>query len=895
MVNLFKSINKANSSIDKFTSKGKTNNTGFNNTGKFKKYAKKSLGFALVEVALVAFFVTAIAGVSYNTHHKNEVTNTVQNQSTYLVQLDNAIKSSFASASDYNKLNNANLIALGVVPPKMIQNGNLVTLWGSPINVGPMIVNGQPGYAITLTNSPNSICARLAIDNGNRFYQIGAVSSITYDSYSSTTPDASAAGSSGSTPGGINNAANNSTNSSGSRPSGYLNTISTNLKNSSNPNTASLSVLPDQALLACNSDSGTNAVTFGNFGLRGVDPIISAATSSAASTATSFTSPGTSTGAGTGIGRTSAVIGATNTGVTNFITASGSAPILALGTKTKCATEPYASNPTWTGPCPNTYLGPTNNADFDYCRPTGSACGTTYASTSFGVLSDGSPDGPSLHPELICLTDVQLITYASSGYPGVSDGSTAFVPDLVSCSPLPTVSISFSPGFVAAATNSNLTWSSSNATSGSLNCTNGYLNSGLSGSILVGALWTPGSTYTCTFTATSPTGTTSNSSTLTIGAAPIVPTAFLSANGFASTTVIPGASVNLNWATANAGCGTGFGCSISINCTDGFSTGQLAQSGITSWSNFATGVYTCTLQASGPSGAATSSVVITVASTAPTCTGVSAAFISRDILRTTITGVVNTTVVNVADWGIINWQNDIAWQTAVDMGGGVWQVDRNVTIAPMIGEEGDYMSHVYLNGFVTWCGGANPTPRPLPTPAPTATLTFNPTSTSYGTDSMLTWSSTNATSGTISCDSGYGNGAAGMSDSVSVGATWSPSGTYTCTYNVSGVGGMATATATLTITPLVCAGGTAWNGSACVTVTYYTASVISFGPLIDVFCKTDGACKAGLYASFGGCTTTTTVNPAVLTAPGSQLIPGLGPTEFAFVPMDVSIIPFSCR
>ena len=79
---------------------------------------------------------------------------------------------------------------------------------------------------------------------------------------------------------------------------------------------------------------------------------------------------------------------------------------------------------------------------------------------------------------------------------------------------------------------------------------------------------------------------------------------------------------------------------------------------------------------------------------------------------------------------------------------------------------------------------------PLSPAPPTATITANPTVIQLGQSSVLTWSTTNATSATIS-----GIGAVSLSGSQAI----SPSTTTTYTLTASGSGGTVTASATVTV------------------------------------------------------------------------------------------------
>ena len=126
--------------------------------------------------------------------------------------------------------------------------------------------------------------------------------------------------------------------------------------------------------------------------------------------------------------------------------------------------------------------------------------------------------------------------------------------------------------------------------------------------------------------------------------------------------------------------------------------------------------------------------------------------------------------------------------------------------------------------LVATCGGGGSKTVAL-VPAPTVTLTANPTSVASGAASMLTWSSTNATSCTAS---GGWSGAKAISGTQSTGALTMPSSYSLTCPGTGGTSGVASAqvnivpTATLVANPTVVASGGAstltWsstNATAC--------------------------------------------------------------------------------
>ena len=112
----------------------------------------------------------------------------------------------------------------------------------------------------------------------------------------------------------------------------------------------------------------------------------------------------------------------------------------------------------------------------------------------------------------------------------------------------------------------------------------------------------------------------------------------------------------------------------------------------------------------------------------------------------------------------------------------------------MIQQKLKFLGMLFVLSILTACG-AKSSGGGGSTPAPTATLSANPSTITAGQQSSaLTFTSTNATSGSI--DNSVGP--VGTNSHVSV----SPTQTTTYTYTATGPGGSATAQATVTVTPL---------------------------------------------------------------------------------------------
>jgi hypothetical protein len=342
-------------------------------------------------------------------------------------------------------------------------------------------------------------------------------------------------------------------------------------------------------------------------------------------------------------------------------------------------------------------------------------------------------------------------------------------------------SFTASPSTVPSGSPSTLSWTTTGASVTSVSIDNGVGSKPASGSTSV----SPASTTTYTLSAF----TTANSSaptkqvTVTVGAA--APTATFSA---APTTINLGQSSTLTWTSSNA---------TSISIDNG--VGSKPTSGSTSVSPSSTTTYTLT--ATGPGGTTTKTATVTVNTPAPT--------VSFSASPSTVgTGQASTLI----------WSTTNATSVSIDNGVGSQPVSGSTTVHPAV----TTTYTLTANGpGGTMTGSATVTV----TSGPGITFTAAPAFIGSGQSSILTWSTTNATS--VSIDNGIGSKPTSGSTGVS------PSSTTTYTLTATGPGGTSTAPAIVTVLqpPLVTffadttsinAGGSAtlfWSVSSADTVT----------------------------------------------------------------------------
>lgn len=229
-----------------------------------------------------------------------------------------------------------------------------------------------------------------------------------------------------------------------------------------------------------------------------------------------------------------------------------------------------------------------------------------------------------------------------------------------------------------------------------------------------------------------------------------------------------GTSTTITWSSTNA-----LSCAAS-----GSWVGTKAISGMQSTGNLTTS-QTYTLTCTGVNGttSATTSVGVSVPPTAPTMT----------------LGVSPTVVVS-GSTSTISWSSTNATFCSAS---GSWSGNKattgSETTASLTSNQTYTLSCTGPGGSVQASAGVNVT---TPQPAPTVTLTANPTSISSGSASLLTWTSSNATS----CTSG-GAWTGGRSSSGSL-TTGSLTASKTYSLTCSGAGGSATASVTVSVTAL---------------------------------------------------------------------------------------------
>jgi hypothetical protein len=256
--------------------------------------------------------------------------------------------------------------------------------------------------------------------------------------------------------------------------------------------------------------------------------------------------------------------------------------------------------------------------------------GATTCTASGGTGTDGwggsvslSSAGVSIGP--LNASGVFVYTLTCTG-PGGSSGPSSVIVTVSAAPPAATV-LAFTalPTSVLVGQSTALAWASANATA--CTATGGTGADGWSGALASASIgqvvgpFTVAGTVTYTITCSGPGGSSAPSSVnVTVTAPPPGPPGVtLTADGAASASIQPGASLTLRWSTTNASSCTATGGTG----TDGWTgTQATASSGTTLGPLSTPGIYTYTLTCSGPGGSTSTSVVVTVMSSSSADCGV---------------------------------------------------------------------------------------------------------------------------------------------------------------------------------------------------------------------------------------------------------------------------------
>ena len=415
------------------------------------------------------------------------------------------------------------------------------------------------------------------------------------------------------------------------------------------------------------------------------------------------------------------------------------------------------------------------------------------------------------------ITYERTFTVTCSGYGGSNASYVVLRIGAAAPPAVPTVTLTANPTSVAYGASSTLIWGSTNASA----CSTPWGSTAINGSYI-----TPGLTATTTFSVTcsGSGGSPTASATVTVAAPPppAVPTVTLVAN---PASIAYGATSTLNWgSTSTTSCTTPWG---STATSGAYTTPALAM----------TTSYAVTCNGSG--GTQTANATVAVAAQVPMPP-------TPPTTGPAVTLTANPAAASYGGTTVITWSSTSATYCSVPWGS---SATSGSYTTPSLFSNSTYTITCYgpagnKAGSVTVAVGGPP-------PAPVVAISANPTTVAMNGMSVLTWSSTNATS----CNTPWGATASGGTYTVP-GITYDRTFTVTC----SGYAGSNAASVTVRL------GATPPPPAATVTlvanpasVAYGASSVLTWGSTNATACTTPWGSTAtsGSYATSALTSTTT--------------------------------------
>lgn len=220
-------------------------------------------------------------------------------------------------------------------------------------------------------------------------------------------------------------------------------------------------------------------------------------------------------------------------------------------------------------------------------------------------------------------------------------------------------------------------------------------------------------------------------------------------------------------------------------------------------------------------------------------------------------------------------------------GGGVWVGASGSSGTSGLTQATTYSYNCYDN-YYGWLGWVSATVGVNPPPTPTASIGASPANIYAGQASIISWSSSNASSCSIS---GPGVSSGGTSGSVSTGAL--SAGTKSYSINCSGVGGNASNSATVSVgaIPANCSSGTCSISTSPSTVLLGKPVTISWSCSSSIYSSSQGDAN---YSTGGALSGSKTLTPATPTCYNLTCTASAGSTSgSSCVNVLVPIITFS--
>jgi hypothetical protein len=124
-------------------------------------------GFGLLGLIVTLALSAAVVGVGFTVYIQGDRARRVSLEASNAQAISTAIRTSYASASNYTMLTQTSALRDKLFPSGLLRGGQVQSTWGAPIVVSS--TGGGKGYLIEYDNVPDSSCARFAVAGGEGF------------------------------------------------------------------------------------------------------------------------------------------------------------------------------------------------------------------------------------------------------------------------------------------------------------------------------------------------------------------------------------------------------------------------------------------------------------------------------------------------------------------------------------------------------------------------------------------------------------------------------------------------------------------------------------------------------------------------------------------------------
>lgn len=153
---------------------------------------RKDKGYTLIELLLYIGIVAILGITIFSFYTKRSEETRINNLTRVFQEIDTNVNNSLAAINAYSGLNNNFLTSSRLVPNEMILNNNTITnTLGGTLDITPVTINGNSGYALSVTFLSPSVCTKLATtDYASKIQQVLVNGTIVKAANTPLTPQA---------------------------------------------------------------------------------------------------------------------------------------------------------------------------------------------------------------------------------------------------------------------------------------------------------------------------------------------------------------------------------------------------------------------------------------------------------------------------------------------------------------------------------------------------------------------------------------------------------------------------------------------------------------------------------------------------------------------------------